>query len=160
MSRRARVVEIAAVPPHQRKLDVKPSVLPQRESHFSWLRTRMSTERTLMSWVRTSTALIGFGFTLAQFFENLSKMPGIAPPRHPTLVRMVALSLIAIGVVALASAIREYRGMIRYLWSDDFKDIAGIREAPRATPALSVAVLLACVGVLTLVTIIIRSATR
>jgi putative membrane protein len=31
------------------------------ESHFSWLRTRLSVERTLMSWVRTSVALIGFG---------------------------------------------------------------------------------------------------
>ena len=36
-------------------------------SHFSWLRTRLSIERTLMSWVRTSTALIGFGFTIFQF---------------------------------------------------------------------------------------------
>jgi putative membrane protein len=28
------------------------------DSHFSWLRTRLSVERTLMSWVRTATALI------------------------------------------------------------------------------------------------------
>ena len=34
------------------------------ESHFSWIRTRLSVERTLMSWVRTGTALIGFGFTI------------------------------------------------------------------------------------------------
>ena len=157
---RARRADIGGVLPHQRKSDVKPSVVNQRESHFSWLRTRLSTERTLMSWVRTSTALIGFGFTLAQFFEGLSKMAGVAPPRHPGLIRLVALSLIAIGVLALATSIREYRAMIRYLWSDDFRDIAGIGDAPRATPALSVAVLLACVGVLTLVTIVIRSATR
>jgi hypothetical protein len=36
--------------------------------HFSWLRTRLSVERTMMSWVRTATALIGFGFTIVQFF--------------------------------------------------------------------------------------------
>ena len=33
-------------------------------THFAWLRTRMSIERTLMSWLRTATALIGFGFTI------------------------------------------------------------------------------------------------
>lgn len=43
-------------------------VHPHVETHFSWLRTRLSTERTLMSWVRTATALIGFGFTIVQFF--------------------------------------------------------------------------------------------
>lgn len=139
---------------------VKPSVLPQRDSHFSWLRTRMSTERTLMSWTRTATALIGFGFTLAQFFENFSRMPGVTPPRHPGMVRTVALSMIAIGTIALWLALGEYRAMIHYLWSEDFHDIAGVAESPRATPASSVAVLLVLVGVLTFVAVVVRSAGR
>lgn len=42
------------------------------ESHFSWVRTRMSTERTLMSWVRTAVGLIGFGFTIFQFLERFN----------------------------------------------------------------------------------------
>jgi uncharacterized membrane protein YidH (DUF202 family) len=50
------------------------AVRPTVDTHFSWLRTRMSTERTLMSWVRTATALIGFGFTIVQFFERFGKM--------------------------------------------------------------------------------------
>jgi putative membrane protein len=40
------------------------------DSHFSWVRTRLSVERTLMAAVRTSLALIGFGFTIVQFFER------------------------------------------------------------------------------------------
>ena len=48
-------------------------VHPNVETHFSWLRTRLSIERTLMSWVRTATALIGFGFTIVQFFERFNK---------------------------------------------------------------------------------------
>ena len=48
-------------------------------SHFAWLRTRMSIERTLMSWVRTSTALIGFGFTIFQFLHRFNQTPGIKP---------------------------------------------------------------------------------
>ena len=34
------------------------------DSHFSWVRTRLSLERTMMSWQRTAVALIGFGFQL------------------------------------------------------------------------------------------------
>jgi len=30
------------------------------DSHFGWVRTRLSVKRTLMSWMRTATALIGF----------------------------------------------------------------------------------------------------
>lgn len=39
----------------------------------------MSVERTLMSWVRTGTAMIGFGFTIFQFFEGLSKQSDVNP---------------------------------------------------------------------------------
>ena len=51
--------------------------------HFSWLRTRLSVERTMMSWVRTAIALIGFGFTIVQFFERMQEMPGVAPAIFP-----------------------------------------------------------------------------
>jgi putative membrane protein len=51
-------------------------------THFAWLRTRMSMERTLMSWVRTATALIGFGFTIFQFLQRFNQTPGIAPAAH------------------------------------------------------------------------------
>ena len=47
--------------------------------HFSWLRTRLSVERTMMSWVRTATGLIGFGFAIVQFFDRMEQMPGVAP---------------------------------------------------------------------------------
>jgi putative membrane protein len=31
------------------------------DSHFGWIRTRLSVERTMMSWIRTAVALIGTG---------------------------------------------------------------------------------------------------
>ena len=37
------------------------------DSHFAWIRTRFSLERTLMAWMRTATALIGFGFAIVQY---------------------------------------------------------------------------------------------
>jgi putative membrane protein len=45
------------------------------DSHFGWIRTRLSIERTMMSWLRTATALIGFGFAIVQFFERLGQTP-------------------------------------------------------------------------------------
>jgi putative membrane protein len=118
----------------------------------------MSVERTLMSWVRTATALIGFGFTIFQFFEQFNQMPGVAAPRSPGTIRLVALGLISSGVGALIVAIIEYRQMIRYLWSDEFGEIAGVGETQRTTPALIVAVVLALVGLAALGTVALRSA--
>jgi len=135
---------------------VKPSALKELQSHFSWLRTRLSVERTMLSWIRTGTAMIGFGFTIFQFFERLSDMPGVSPARHPGTVRTVALALIIIGTAAILVAIAQYRGMVRYLWSGEFHDIAGVGDTAKATPTLMVAVLLVLVGILTIVVILSR----
>jgi len=126
------------------------------ESHFSWLRTRMSTERTLMSWVRTATALIGFGFTIAQFFAKLNQTPGVAPPWIPGTPRILGITLVGIGTFALAAACYEYVLLVRYLRGDQFRPIRGAPGLPRWTPTLPVALLLTTVGVITLVTLLIR----
>ena len=69
--------------------------------HLSWLRTRLSVERTMMSWVRTATALIGFGFTIVQFFARIQETPGAAPAFFPHAPRYLGLSMIFCGVMAL-----------------------------------------------------------
>ena len=45
--------------------------LPRRRTGMSFQRARMSADRTLMSVMRTSLSLIGFGFTIFQFFQKL-----------------------------------------------------------------------------------------
>jgi putative membrane protein len=47
------------------------------DSHFTWLRTRFTVERMMMSLVRTAVSLIGFGFAIVRFFERLQQAPGI-----------------------------------------------------------------------------------
>ena len=49
------------------------------DSHFAWIRTRLSLERTIMSWLRTAVALIGFGFAIVQYLEHLQQFPGARP---------------------------------------------------------------------------------
>ena len=103
------------------------------ESHFSWLRTRMSTERTLMSWIRTATALIGFGFTIVQFFERFNKMEGVSPTHHPQAPRYLGLMLIGAGILGSIIALWEYRKLLCYLWRAEFAAIAGIEDSPAHT---------------------------
>ena len=115
--------------------------------HFSWLRTRLSIERTMMSWVRTATALIGFGFTIVQFFEHMRQMPGVTPAYFSDAPRYLGLSLIMCGVAALVIAIWQYHWGLRYLWGGDFAVIAGVTREGKQTPLLAVAVVLVLVGI-------------
>jgi len=125
-------------------------------SHFAWLRTRMSIERTLMSWVRTSTALIGFGFTIFQFLHRFNQTPGIKPAEHPWTPWVLGLALIGTGIVALTIALWEYRLLVRYLWQKDFKPIAGVDESAHHTPVVAVSVVLILIGVFAFTAVLLR----
>lgn len=116
----------------------KPDATRDVGSHFAWLRTRLSIERTLTSWVRTATALIGFGFTIFQFFEHLNKMSGVGHALDVNTYRFVALGLVGAGTLALFVAIQEYRDALRYLWRDEFRTPSAMRAA-RASCTISVA---------------------
>jgi len=124
--------------------------------HFAWLRTRLSVERTMMSWVRTATALIGFGFTIVQFFARIQDTPGIAPAYFPHAPRYLGLSLILCGVMALVISIWEYQWGLRYLWGDNFAVIAGARREGKQTPLLAVAIVLAFIGTFAFFAVLLR----
>lgn len=126
------------------------------DSHFSWLRTRMSLERTLMSWVRTGVSLIGFGFTIVQFFDRFSQMQGVAPAARPNAPRYFGLTLIAGGTLALMISAWQYREMIQYLWSQDFKPLAGVTTTKGHTPILAITLLLILTGICAFVAVILR----
>jgi putative membrane protein len=124
-------------------------------SHFAWLRTRFALDRTMMAWVRTATALIGFGFTIVQFFERLNSMEGVEPATRPLAARYVGLVLIAAGVVALVLSAFQYRSAIRYLWQ--FAAIAGVGKAPRSTPVYAIAIALIFIGVFAFLAVLVRA---
>jgi putative membrane protein len=97
------------------------------DSHFSWLRTRLSVERTMMSWQRTAVALIGFGFAIVQYFNHLQQIPGARPAYLPTAPEYLGLALISCGILALLISLWQYRYTVRYLWGGSFAPIAGMR---------------------------------
>ena len=124
--------------------------------HFAWLRTRLSVERTMMSWVRTATALIGFGFTIVQFFDRIQETPGVAPTYFRHAHRYFGLSLIFCGVMALVISIWQYQLELRYLWGGNFAVIAGATREGEQTPLLAVAIVLALIGVVAFFAMLLR----
>jgi len=126
-------------------------------SHFAWLNARLALEMTMMAWIRMAITLIGFGFTIVQFFERLNDMEGVAPAAHPFAARYVGLVLIGAGVVALVVSVVQYRATTRYLWQEDFAAIAGIGKAPGNTPIYAVAIGLLVIGVVAFLAVLLRA---
>jgi putative membrane protein len=128
------------------------------DSHFGWIRTRLSLERTMMAWLRTATALIGFGFAIVQFFERLQTTPQAHCAYLPDAPIYLGLGLIACGILALFVSIWQYRWLIRYLWGESFAPIAGMTGEPMNSPVLAIGILLILIGLFAFVAVLLRFA--
>jgi putative membrane protein len=126
------------------------------DTHFGWIRTRLSVERTMMSWLRTAVSLIGFGFAIQQFFERMQQTPGAAAAYLPNAPTFLGLALIFAGIVSLLVAIRQYVWTARYLRSGSFTPIAGMREDAMHSPVLGVAILLVGIGLFAFLAVLLH----
>jgi putative membrane protein len=126
-------------------------------NHFAWLRTRMALERTLMAWVRTAVSMIGFGFTIVQFFDKLGAMQGIAAAARPQAPRYLGLALIACGVAALLISVWQYQKVTSHLAGGSFKVLAGVGDGSMRTPTYAIALFLTLVGVFAFIAVYLRA---
>jgi putative membrane protein len=128
--------------------------------HFAWVRTRLSIERTMMAWLRTATALIGFGFAIVQYLEHLQQIPGARPAYLPTSPEYLGLALISCGILALVISLWQYWWTVHYLWSGSFSPIAGMRAGATKeqmhSPVVAVAVLLIGIGLFAFFAVLFR----
>ena len=132
------------------------------DSHFGWIRTRLAVDRTLLAWLRTSVSLIGFGFTIVQFFQRLHDMEGVAPARRPEAPRDLGLALIGAGILIMIISVWQHRSIVRYLWSEPFHALAG-RDATRKmapvieqTPALAASLVVILIGIFAFGAVLLR----
>lgn len=136
------------------RFDAEPSV----NNHFAWIRTRLALESTYLAWIRTAISLIGFGFTIVQFFQRMQgmKVPGL-PTMRPERPRDLGLTLIAAGVGALVVSSWQYFAKIKYLNSKPFESIAQDQAAkPYQTTAFISAMVLIVIGIAAFVSVFFR----
>ena len=75
---------------------------------------------------------------------------------HPQAPWYLGLMLIGAGVVGLLIALWEYRWVLRYLWSAEFRAVAGVGEAPAHTPLLWITILLLLIGLFAFFAVLLR----
>ena len=115
-------------------------------ARFDLERTRIAYEQLMMSWIRTATSLITFGFSIYKFFQ----LEGPDSPRANRMVgpREFSFALVIIGLVSLALATSEYhRNMLilRAQYPRNPRSLAGI-----------VAGLISALGILALILMTFR----
>jgi putative membrane protein len=131
-------------------------VRPTSDSHFAWIRTRLSADSKLMGWMRLSKTLIGFGFTIVQFFDRLESMSNVKPALAPQLPRYLGLALIFSGVLGLLIAIWQYIWFVNYLHSEEFSRLVIKPALPMNRPALAIAITLVLIGTAAFASVIFR----
>ncbi len=97
------------------------AVAMDTSTRFSFERTLLSHERTLMAWIRTSTSLITFGFAFYKFFQLELGAPLRARTHQAIGAREFAMLMCAIGSFALVSATVQHWNYRRSLRKQHMK---------------------------------------
>ncbi len=112
-------------------------------------RNRAAADRTLMAWIRTALAMIGFGFGVGKLYDALEKAnpEQFFDPLHSA--QIVGEALIALGVFGLLAAVIQHWQILKQIENEQF-----IYRPPRALPMI-VATLLLLIGVFAFVSILL-----
>lgn len=103
-------------------------------------RTYLAHERTLMAWVRTGASLVTFGITLSKFFEHVYETGEGHRPLRIFGPNAIGVLMVMLGVATLLTASWQHRQAMRRLAVYD--------HVPLISPALILNVLMACLGLI------------
>jgi putative membrane protein len=87
-------------------------------TQLSWQRSDLSNVRTLLAWARTAVSMIGFGFTIYNFYRGF--LEDLATAGRADAARNLGLALVAAGTVAMVVAVWNY-------WATNMS-LAGLRD--------------------------------
>jgi putative membrane protein len=108
-------------------------------------RVYLAAERTFLAWVRTSVALMGFGFLIARFAFWLRDSEGLqgmmpTPRTRPHISPSLGFGMVAVGVFVIVTAAIRHRDYVHALKEGVANPPLGLRTS------LTVAAILALVG--------------
>lgn len=112
-------------------------------------RNRAAEERTLMAWIRTSLALIGFGFGIERIVAAIYQALGDAV--NPLqLSSILGLSFVALGTFAMLFAALDHQHQLKRIQRND------LIYQSRRSPALVVAYILTTLGAIAFFSMLIN----
>ena len=103
-------------------------------------RNREAADRTLLAWIRTSLALISFGFGIERLGQAAIELDGKLAGFSAIRTRIGGAVLVALGVAATLAGMWEHRRMLQAIASDEY------RYADRPPIARYMAIALVAVG--------------
>ena len=111
-------------------------------------RNREAADRTLLAWIRTSLALISFGFGIERLGQAAIELDGKLAGFSAIRTRVGGAVLVALGIAATLAGMWEHRRMLQAIASNEY------RYADRPPIARYMAIALVAVGLAALVLIL------
>ena len=112
-------------------------------------RNKAAADRTLMAWIRTSIAMIGFGFGIGKISGALEKSrpDHMADPIHGATI--FGEAFIAVGVLSLLAAVIQYGRTLNRINMDQF-----VYTQSRALPMIT-AISLMAIGLFAFIAVLL-----
>ncbi len=115
-------------------------------------RNRAAAERTLMAWIRTSLALISFGFGIDSIVSAIRSLK-VAETLNPIrFSQILGLAFVGLGTYAMIVAAIEHRQELKHIQRQ-----VNYCYTPRRSLALTVAIALVGIGIYAFVSILIKA---
>lgn len=95
-------------------------------SKIDRIREHQANERTFLAWLRTSIALIGFGFAIARFSLFLRQFQASVtatqePPQHHFSSQNLGIALVLIGIVTMALGAWRYNQVFLQIEREEYR---------------------------------------
>ncbi len=119
------------------------------------IREHQANERTFLAWMRTSIALIGFGFAIARFGLFVRQLNAATtqqtPIPHPVFnSENLGISLVVLGIATIIFAVWRYDQIFQQIQREDYK--------PNRIMVWILAIVIAILGSFTIPLLLLRDA--